>query len=149
MIYLGCDHGGLELKEQMKQWLDEWDMSYEDLGAHTMDPNDDYPDFAFAVAEHVAVDPQKHKGVLACRSAAGVIIAANKVRGVRAVSAFNEESAKHAREHNDANVLGLSGDWMELNQAKAVLHTWLTTEFSGEDRHQRRIDQITAYEINS
>lgn len=146
MIYLGCDHGGLELKEQMKQWLDEWGMPYEDLGAHEMNPDDDYPDFAFNVAEHVGQDPQQHKGVLACRSAAGVIIAANKVKGIRAVSAFNEESAMHSREHNDANVLGLSGDWMEPDQAKAVLHIWLTTEFSKEERHQRRIDKITAYE---
>ena len=146
MIYIGSDHGGLELKEQIKQWLDEWQMPYEDLGPHEMDPEDDYPDYAFPVSEKVAEDPDTNKGILACRSAAGVIIAANKVTNVRAVSAFNTESAKHSREHNNANVLGLSGDWMTPEQAKEVLQAWLGTDFPSEERHARRINKITDYE---
>ncbi len=146
MIYLGADHGGFELKQQIITWLEEWKMPYEDLGAHKMDPADDYPDFAFSVAEKVAENPTEHKGVLACRSAAGVIIAANKVTGVLAVAVHNEESAKHSREHNDANVVGLSGDWMTAEDAKTILYTWLTTEFSGEERHARRLDKIRGKE---
>ena len=146
MIYLGADHGGFELKEHIKQWLTEWDMEYQDLGADTLDSDDDYPDFAFAVAEAVAKNSNQHRGILACRSAAGVVVAANKVQNVRAVAVHTAEGAQHSREHNDANVIGLSGDWMTLEQAKEVLHTWLMTEFSHEERHQRRLDKITNYE---
>lgn len=145
MIYLGADHGGYELKNTIATWLDEWGFEYTDVGAHEYDAVDDYPQFAFAVADGVAAD-EGSMGILACRSAAGVIIAANKVKGVRAVSVFNEDSAKHSREHNNANVIGLSGDWLEEAEAKAIVQTWLNTEFSGEERHARRVDQITARE---
>lgn len=146
MIYLGADHGGFELKKKIKKWLDEWGYEYEDLGAHVNDPDDDYPQFAFAVAEAVAEDPEEHKGILGCRSAGGVVIAANKVKGVRAVASLNEESAEHSREHNDANVVGLSGDWLTDEEAKAILETWLDTSASPEKRHVRRRTQIAQYE---
>lgn len=134
------------MKEQMKEWLQDWDMAYVDVGASTLDPEDDYPDFALAVAQHVARDVAHHRGILACRSAAGVVIAANKVNGVRAVAPASLTAAHHSREHNDANVIGLSGDWLLLDEAKDMLHAWLTTPFSGEARHQRRLDKITAFE---
>lgn len=149
MIYLGADHGGFALKEQLAQWLKAWGMEYSDLGAHTLDAEDDYPDFAFAVAEAVGKDVANAKpamGILACRSAAGVVIAANKVRGVRAVAPLTEEAAKHAREHNDSNVIGLSGDWLDDATAEAIVKTWLATPFSQEARHQRRLDKITHFE---
>lgn len=149
MIYLGADHGGFALKEQLVQWLKDWGMEYTDLGAHTLDPEDDYPDFAFAVAEAVSkgtADAQPSMGILACRSAAGVVIAANKVKGVRSVAPLTEEAAKHAREHNDSNVIGLSGDWLDESTAQAIVKTWLTTPFSHEPRHQRRLDKITHFE---
>ena len=88
MIYLGADHGGFKLKEKIKQWLSEWKLPYEDLGAHKLDPEDDYPQFAFTVAEKVAQADdmtqaweKRAKGILVCRSAAGMVIAANKVKG--------------------------------------------------------------------
>jgi len=146
MIYLGADHGGFALKDELKIWLAEWGMAFTDLGAATLDPEDDYPDFAFAVAQAVNQQPAEHKGILACRSAAGVIIAANKVKGVRAVAPTTELAAQHSREHNDTNVLGLSGDWLTPEAAKAVVHTWLQTPFSGEARHQRRLDKISQFE---
>lgn len=146
MIYLGADHGGFALKEQLKQWLDQWQMAYTDLGAHSYDAEDDYPDFAFAVAQAVGQDPEQHMGILACRSAAGVVIAANKVKGVRAVAPLTTEAAQHAREHNDANVIGLSGDWLQPAEAEAITKTWLTTTFSNEARHQRRLDKISQFE---
>lgn len=140
MIYLGSDHGGFDLKEKIKKWLTQEKYEWEDLGNKVYDPEDDYPQFAFAVAQKVA--KERSKGILCCRSAAGMVIAANKVKGARAVTAFNAESAKHSREHNDANILALSGDWLDDYQAKAILEVWLNTEFSGEERHARRIKQI-------
>ncbi len=144
-VFLGADHGGFELKEKIKSWLEEWELPYEDKGALTVDPEDDYPDFAFAVAESVAEDHINNKGVLACRSAAGMVIAANKVTNVRAITASKEIAAQHSREHNDANVISLSGDWLSDEEAKAILKTFLFTDFSHEDRHQRRLDKISNY----
>lgn len=146
MIYLGADHGGFTLKAQIVQWLTEWQLPFVDLGAYTQDSEDDYPTFALAVAEAVAQQPTEHKGILACRSAAGVVIAANKVKTVRAVAPFNVLAAKHSREHNDANVIGLSGDWLQPEDVKQMLITWLNTPFSGEKRHVRRLQAISDYE---
>ncbi len=146
MIYIGADHGGFELKQHIRTWLAEWGIPYEDIGAHELDPADDYPQFAFTVAEHVAASPSEHRGVLACRSAGGVIVAANKIDGIRAVAVSDVKSAQHSREHNDANVVGLSGDWMTNDQAKETLKVWLTTPFSNDERHLRRIQQISAKE---
>lgn len=148
MIYLGTDHGGYELKEQVKTWLDEWGLAYEDLGAHEYDGEDDFPQYAFAVAEKVAQSPDEHMGILACRSGGGMIIAANKVKGIRALDVQNEESAKHARDNNNANVVSLAGDWLSLDEARAVLEVVLNTEFSDKPRYQRRNDQISEYEAN-
>lgn len=144
-IYLGADHGGFELKEKIKTWLTEWGYEFEDLGNTINDPEDDYPDFAFKVAEAVSKNPES-RGVLACRSAAGMVMAANKIKRIRAVAAFDVTSAKHSREHNDANVLGLSGDWMDEETAQEILRVFLETPFSGEERHQRRIEKIKKYE---
>ena len=149
MIYIGADHGGYELKEKIKQWLSEWKLQYVDCGAHTVDPEDDYPQFAFSVAEAVSHEDnmtkswsKRTKGILVCRSAGGMVIAANKVKDIRAIAVTDLKSAKHSREHNDANVLGLSGDWMNEKQAKEIIKMWLDTEFSNEARHKRRINQI-------
>ena len=144
-IYIGADHGGYALKEKVKTWLDEWKYDYTDEGALHLDPEDDYPDFAFAVAEAVSHDSQG-QGILICRSAAGMIIAANKVMGIRAVAVFDDVSTKHAREHNNANIIGLSGDWLDEEKAKQIVKTFLTTEFTKEERHQRRIDKISEME---
>lgn len=148
MVYLGADHGGFQLKEQIKLWLQDWGVPYEDKGAYQLDSEDDYPDFAFAVAEAVANNAQENRGILACRSAAGVVIAANKVRNVRAVAPVNIEAAVHSRQHNDANVLGLSGDWLNEATAKIMIQQWLATDFSGEVRHQRRLDKISNHVIS-
>lgn len=146
MIYLGSDHGGFQLKEKIRQWLKEWKFEYQDLGAHSLDPEDDYPRFAFAVAEKVA-SVNNSKGILTCRSAAGVVIAANKVKNVRAVAVYDTKGAKHSREHNDANVIALSGDWSTDDEVKGILKVWLNTKFSNEPRHKRRIEQIGEYEM--
>ena len=147
MVYLGADHGGFELKEKIKSWLSHWGYIFEDCGNTVYDKEDDYPDFAFRVAKKVAFSTDS-KGVLVCRSAAGMVIAANKARGVRAVSVFNAEMAKHSREHNDANIIGLSADFSTEIELKNILKVWLETPFSNEGRHKRRIEKIRVYEDN-
>jgi len=153
MIYLGSDHGGFSLKKEIMKKLDGLRYEYVDLGNKSLDPEDDYTDYSFAVAERVAEEydgslPWKDavKGILFCRSSAGVVIAANKVKGIRCASAFDEVSAKKSREHNDSNILALSGDWLKPNEAIKVLMIWLKTDFSDEKRHIRRINKITEYE---
>jgi ribose 5-phosphate isomerase B len=145
MIYLGADHAGFALKEQIKIWLNEWGLEFTDCGNTIFDTNDDYPDFAFAVAKNIIADPES-KGILACRSATGMVIAANKVKGVRAVAAFDERSARHSRTNTDANVLALPGDWFSEEKAKEILKTWLDTPFSKEERHIRRLTKIEQFE---
>lgn len=156
MIYLGADHGGFDLKEKIKKWLTKWGYEYEDLGNVLYEKEDDYPSFAIEVAKKVALEEEgqkyptpwskRPKGVITCRSAAGMVIAANKVKGARAATAFDARSAKHSREHNDANVLALSGDWLDEYTAKKILKVWLETEFSGAERHVRRLKEIGEYE---
>jgi ribose 5-phosphate isomerase B len=145
MIYLGADHGGFELKEKIKKVLDKNKYKYQDMGNKVLDKTDDYPDYAFRVAEKVAKE-KNAVGILFCRSSEGMIIAANKVKGIRAASVFNEKSAKLSREHNDANVIALPGDWMNEKEAEKIIKTFLETKFSNEERHVRRIKKISDYE---
>ncbi len=159
MIYLGSDHGGFDLKEKLKKWLTAWELPWEDLGNTIYEKEDDYPQYAFLVAQKVVTEEEngkkfplpwkdRPKGIICCRSAAGMVIAGNKVKGARAASAFDERSAEHCRVHNDANILALSGDWLDELLAQKILKTWLSTEFSGEERHIRRLKLIKEYEKN-
>ncbi len=156
MIYLGADHGGFDLKEKIKKWLTKWGFAWEDLGNTLYEIEDDYPFFAGNVARKVAEEEKgnkypkqwrdRSKGIITCRSAAGMVITANKVKGARCATAFDSRSAKHCRLHNDANILALSGDWLDEYQAKKILKIWLDTEFSGEERHIRRLKEIEEFE---
>ena len=150
-IVIAADHGGFELKNALKKFLEEKGYTVEDKGPETLDPEDDYPDYGKKVAERVGKDgseigQQDIMGILICRSAAGIIIAANKVKGVRAVAVHDEKGAKHSREHNDANVLGLSGDWTSESKAKKLVTIWLETPYSNEERHTRRLKKIADME---
>lgn len=142
-VYLGADHAGFKLKEHLKKFLQRKGYHVIDKGAATLKPNDDYPDYAANVAKAVQ---KRGKGILICGSAEGICIAANKFNGIRATPAWTLKNAKLSRQHNDANILCLSG-W-ELNKQKAekIALTWLTTPFSNEKRHQRRIDKIKRLE---
>ena len=150
-IVIGADHGGYKLKVELKPFLKQLGYQVEDVGTHS-EESVDYPDYAIKVGEAVGKEDSltvqfpKVMGILLCRSAAGMIIAANKIKGVRAVAAFDETSAKHSREHNAANVLGLSGDWMTADQAKKVVKAWIEAPFPGEERHLRRIQKIVQLE---
>jgi ribose 5-phosphate isomerase B len=148
MIYLGADHRGYKLKEKLKTFLKEEGYQFEDLGAHTINPSDDYPDNASLVAQKISEDPQNSQGILVCGSGVGVDIVANKIKGVRSslVWLADKELVKRSRSHDGANVLALPADYITDEQAKTIVKIWLTTAFSGEDRHKRRLAKIAALE---
>ena len=138
MLYLGSDHAGFMLKERIKQFL-KGKVKFIDLGNKYYDPADDYVDFAVKVAKKIN---KNNKGILFCGSSLGMCIAANKIRGVRAVSVHTIQEAEYSRLHNDANVLCLSGWNLSFGHSKKIIKTWLTTPFSKADRHIRRISKI-------
>jgi len=143
-IYIGSDHAGFKLKEQIMRWLKKRNISYQDLGNQVLDVTDDYPDFAEKVAKKVV--KEKTLGILLCGSAEGVCIAANKVKGARAVTPFSLKTARLAREHNDANIICLSGWFEHLHKTTGMLESFLNTPFSGEERHVRRLNKIKKLE---
>jgi len=146
MIYLGSDHGGYSAKEEIKKRLPGWGYDFIDLGNKELDPQDDYPDFGHSVAIKVSENPDKNQGVVFCRSGIGMDMVANKVKGVRSAQVFNKEMARKSREHNNANVLSIATDYLELSQIEAIVKTWLETPFSGEERHVRRLKKIEGLE---
>lgn len=144
-VYLGADHGGFVLKNKLIAWLTEQKYETVDCGNTKLDPTDDFPDFAFAVADRVAADPGG-RGIVLCRSAGGVTIAANKVKGIRCVTGVNPVDVAHNRGHDDANVLAIAGDYTNEHEAKELVNTFLTTPFNGEERFVRRLNKIKARE---
>ena len=144
MIYLGADHAGFHLKEELKKYLEELGYEYEDLGNQELDPLDDYPDFALKVAERVA--ETKEKGILICSTGLGMCLTANKIKGIRAVVIWDKFTAIQSREHNDANIICLAGKVLDLETAKKILRVWLETEFSQEERHIRRLKKVEEIE---
>ncbi len=143
-IYLGADHAGFELKQKIKRWLERRRIPYEDLGNLILNPLDDYPDVAARVAQ--AVVKHKTAGILICGSAQGMCIAANKVKGIRAVVPFSLKEARLVREHEDANIICLSGWFFRFHRATKLLEKFLRTRFSGEEKHKRRIAKIARLE---
>jgi|SRR3989344_2069388 len=144
-VYIGADHAGFELKENIKLYLKKKGYEVYDEGAFKIDKLDDYPDFAIKVAEEIS-DNLDAKGVLCCGSSQGMCIVANKFPGVRAVSVTNTKEAIITRTHNNANVLCLSGWRLSRKRAIKILDAWLNTEFSNESRHIRRLKKITNLE---
>ena len=140
MIAIGCDHGGLRLKEVILSYFKEKNIEYKDCGCYTAD-SCDYPVFGKAAAKAVA-DGECEKGIVICTTGIGISISANKVKGVRCALCSETLSAKMTRLHNDANVLAIGAGVVGENLALEIVDTFLNTEFSGEERHQRRIDLI-------
>lgn len=142
-IALGADHGGYQLKEEIKKWLLERKEQYEikDFGTFSTD-SCDYPDIAKPVAESVAAG-ECALGILVCGTGIGVSIVANKIPGIRAALCGDTFSAKASREHNDANILTLGERVIGRGLALEIVEAWLMTPFAG-GRHQRRVDKITA-----
>lgn len=145
MIYLGADHRGFELKERLKKLLMQEGYEVTDLGNNTKDPQDDYVDFAHKVADAISQNP-KNRGIILCGSGAGVDMVANKVMGVRSALVFDVDRAKQAREHEDANVISLPADTLDGEKAWEIVKAFLTTEFSGEPRHIRRLEKLEEVE---
>jgi len=143
-VALSADHGGFDLKNELATRLHQM-YEFFDLGAHTFDPNDDYPDFALAVAQAVA-SGQAQRGILICGSGVGACIAANKVPGVRACLCHDTYSAHQGVEHDDMNVLCLGSRVIGIELATELVKVFLNANFSGETRHCRRLEKILAIE---
>ena len=140
MISIGCDHGGFALKEKVKKYLEDKGYECKDVGCYSLD-SCDYPTFGRAAAQAVA-SGECEKGIVICTTGIGISISANKVAGVRCALCGDTLSAKMTRLHNNANVLALGAGMIGDNLAFDIVDTFLGTEFSGEERHQRRIDLI-------
>ncbi len=140
MIAIGSDHGGFDMKELLKAHMESKGYEVKECGTYSKD-SCDYPTFGHAVAKAVA-DGSCEKGVVVCTTGIGISISANKVPGIRCALCSEPLSAKMTRLHNDANVLALGGAMIGNNLAIEILDTFLETEFSGEERHQRRVDLI-------
>ncbi len=142
-IALAADHAGFQEKEKLKPTLDELGVEYDDLGTNSSE-SVDYPDFARTVAEAVAKG-EYDQGLLVCGSGTGMAIAANKVHGIRAAVAWNEDIARLAREHNDANVLSLPARFTSHDEATKIVKAWFDADFEG-GRHEPRIAKISEIE---
>ncbi len=143
-ISVGCDHGALALKNKVVAHLTKQGHEVKDFGTYTPD-SCDYPEFAAAAAQAVA-SGECEKGIVLCTTGIGVSISANKIDGIRCALLSDVWSAKMTRLHNDTNMMALGAGIVGENLALEIVDTWVGTEFSGEERHQRRIDKLMALE---
>jgi len=144
-VYLGSDHAGLALKQHLVGRLADRGDDPVDIGPVALDPEDDYPPFCLHTAARVAADAGS-LGIVVGGSGNGEQIVANKVPGIRAALAWSELTARLSRQHNDANVMAIGARMHTADEAWLITVAFLDTPFSGEERHQRRIAQVTAYE---
>ena len=147
-VALGGDHWGVSLKSDLMPWLQGEGYEVVDVGAHTLDPADDYPDYAEAVARAI-LSGQADRGVLICGSGVGACIAANKVPGVRACLCHDIYSAHQGVEHDDMNILCLGTRIIGVELAKELVSAFLKPVFTGEERHQRRLNKVKAIEARA
>jgi ribose 5-phosphate isomerase B len=145
MIYISSDHRGFELKNFLVEELGKNDIYIEDLGPKEIYPEDDYPDYAKIVAEKIQENPE-NMGIVICANGVGISIAANKFDGVRAALSWNPIHAASTRNDDGANVLALPADYMTKEEALITVQRWLTTNFSGEERHIRRLVKLASFE---
>jgi ribose 5-phosphate isomerase B len=143
-VFIAADHAGFDSKNSL---ITELEKKYiiHDMGPYELDPNDDYPIYAKKVSLAVKENPGS-MGILICKSGEGMAIAANKIKGIRAVTVDSVEQAKETRQDNDSNVLSLSSKELSLREINEISKAWLNTKFSGLERHQRRIDEISRLE---
>lgn len=144
MIYIGADHRGFELKERLKKHLEDEGFELIDLGNDHLDEGDDYVIYAERVAKAVAEN--NGRGIVLCGSGAGVDIVANKIDGIRCALVFDKPRAIQAREHEDANMISLPADILDEEEGFEILKAFLTTDFSGEERHERRLKELEEVE---
>lgn len=148
VIALGADHGGFPLKISMVPWLESQGYQVLDLGAHSLDPADDYPDFAEAVAQAV-VSGKADRGIVICGSGVGACVVANKIPGIRASVCHDLYSARQGVEHDELNVLSLGARVVGLDLAQQLATEFLDARFTGEERHVRRLAKLNAIEQQS
>jgi RpiB/LacA/LacB family sugar-phosphate isomerase len=146
MLYIASDHGGFNLKEQIKVFLQTENMGVTDLGPAFLNSDDDYPDFAALVAEKVSANPQNDCGILICRSGQGVNITANKFKDVRAALVWNAKEAVASRTDDLSNVLSIPADYVTAEQATEIVKVWLETPIGTIERHVRRVNKIKELE---
>jgi len=144
-LAVGADHAGFSLKQALVTYLKEVGYEVQDVGALRPDPNDDYPDFAQAVAEAI-VNGQTERGVLICGSGVGASVAANKIPGIRAGLCHDTYSAHQGVEHDDMNVLVIGARVVGTALAEELVHAFLNATFTGEERHRRRVEKVKALE---
>ncbi len=143
MVYIACDHGGLDLKSAVIEKLKIDGIEVTDLGTNS-EQSVDYPDYGFAVGEKVAAD-KNAKGIVICKTGVGMSICANKVRGVRCALCVSADMGRLCREHNNANVLALGASNTDIPTALDIVDAFMTTEFAG-GRHANRVNKIISYE---
>ncbi len=143
-IAIGCDHGALDLKNAVKTHLEKKGFEVQDFGTYTLD-SCDYPDYAAKAAQAVA-DGTCDRGIVLCTTGIGVSIVANKINGIRCALLSDVMSARMTREHNDTNVMAIGAGVVGQMLALEIVDTWIGTEFSHNERHQRRIDKVMALE---
>ena len=146
MVYIACDHGGLELKAAIIKKLKGEGVEVSDLGTNTPD-SVDYPDFGLAVGKKVAGE-NGARGIVICKTGVGMSICANKVKGIRCALCFNKDMGRLCREHNNANVLALGAGNTDIATALEIVDAFLSTEFAG-GRHETRVGKIISYEENN
>ena len=144
-IALGADHAGFPIKETIRQFLQNAGYTVHDLGTWS-EESVDYPDYGKAVGERV-ISQQDDYGIAVCGTGIGISIAANKIPGIRAACAHDVNTARLAREHNDANVLAMGGRVVNSKQAIEMVQVFLNTQFAGGGRHLRRVEKIAAIEL--
>lgn len=142
-IAIGADHAGFEVKEKIKQQLEEMNLEVEDLGTNSTE-SVDYPDFGAKVGRAVA-SGEAEEGIVVCGSGIGIAIAANKIHGIRAAQAWNEETARLARQHNNANVLSIGARVLPEDEIPKIVKAWFDAKFEG-GRHEGRVEKISKLE---
>jgi len=145
-IYIGADHRGFKLKETIKKHLQESGYEVIDFGNKEQDENDDYVDFAAALAQQISKDPAIAKGILICGSGAGMEITANKFKHVRAALSFSADHAMAIGNDDDVNVLVLAADFIDEESAQKIVATWLQSPFAKEERFIRRLNKLETIE---
>lgn len=147
-IYLGADHRGYELKEKVARWLFEWKYDFLDVGAQSFDLTDDYTKYAGEAASLVAGNKDS-KGIILCGSGVGAVVVANKFDGVRAAIGKSAAQVRAGRNDDDMNILVIAADYTKEEEARKMLKSFLETDFAGEERHKRRLQDIQKIEANN
>jgi ribose 5-phosphate isomerase B len=141
-IFIGADHGGFDLKNQLVEYLQDKNIRVEDMGAYEIQPTDDFVDYARKVAEAVLQNPSEFLGILLCRSGVGMDIAANRYKGIRCMLGFDEKQIQRGRADDHTNILALASNFIDVEKAKRLVDAFLIAELKTEDKYLRRVRKL-------